>query len=183
MSLQVFRNLTRTRKSEAKLKDDFNLKIFIMFVLEKIKKLCNATDFTLTDFALEKESKEYDACNFKINALKIHFRKAKITPKKEGQFVTFWKRIESGVIAPFEESDHFDFLIVEITDELQLGYFVFSKAKLISRKIVSTEIKEGKRAFRVYPSWSIPKNKQALASQNWQMECFVSEINLKSFSL
>lgn len=48
--------------------------------------------FGISDFENEPESKEYDACRFKLNGLNIISRKAKITPKKIGQFVTFWKR-------------------------------------------------------------------------------------------
>lgn len=154
-----------------------------MSLIEKIKNILNSSNFTISDFVAEKESKEYDACNYKINNYKIHCRKSKITPKKSGQFVTFYKRIASGVIAPFEETDDFDFLVVEVQDNLHYGYFIFSKAELIKRQIVSTDFKEGKRAFRVYPPWSEPKSKQALTSQQWQVKCFVAEISLAHFRL
>lgn len=154
-----------------------------MSILEKIKNIFVSSDFTLSDFLAERESKEYDACTFKVNALKIHFRKAKITPKKEGQFVTFYKRIPSGVIAPFEEKDAFDFLIVEVQDDSKSGYFIFLKSELIKRQILSTDLKEGKRAFRVYPPWSEAKSKQATDSKKWQMDCFVSEITAVYFQL
>lgn len=154
-----------------------------MSLLEKIKNTFNSSDFTLSDFVAETQSQEYEACQFQINELHIHFRKAKITPKKGGQFVTFYKRIPSGVIAPFEEKDAFDFLIVEAQDDSKSGYFIFLKSELIKRQILSTDLKEGKRAFRVYPPWSEPKSKQATASQKWQMDCFVSEITSVYFQL
>lgn len=182
---KVEKNLAGNRISKSFKKRNANseLKQTTMSLFEKIKNIFNSSDFTISDFVAEKESKEYDACNLKLADFKIHFRKAKITPKKAGQFVTFYKRIPSGVIAPFEETDNFDFLVVGVQDDLHDGYFVFSKAELIKRQIVSTNFKEGKRAFRIYPPWSEPKSKQAIASQKWQTECFVADINLKHFQL
>jgi len=40
----------------------------------------------------EAESAEYEAHFFKLNNLAVRYRKAKVTPTKTGQFVTFWKR-------------------------------------------------------------------------------------------
>lgn len=152
-----------------------------MSVLEKIKIALANADNELIHFIEFPESQAYCACSFEQDTIKFHFRKAKITPKKEGQFVVFWKRIPSGVIAPFEESDDFNFLIIEAESESDLGYFIFPKSVLIAKKIVSTHLKEGKRAFRVYPPWSIPKNKQGLITQSWQRDHFVSEISPKNF--
>lgn len=147
-----------------------------MILYNKIKNTLGSGQFKIKNFKEEIESSQYEACNFNLENFKVHFRKSKITPKKEGQFVVLWKRISSGVIAPFEETDDFDFLIVETKSETDLGYFVFPKSVLIDRKIVSTPLKEGKRAFRVYPPWNFSLNKQALDSQKWQSDYFVSEI-------
>ena len=43
---------------------------------------------------------------------------------------------------------------------------------LIKRGIISTNKKDGKRAFRVYPKWDFPKNRQAEKTQKWQLENF-----------
>ena len=56
------------------------------------------------------------------------------------------------------------------------GQFVFPKPVLVKKGIISTESKEGKRAFRVYPDWDIAKNKQAAQTQKWQLDYFY-EIN------
>lgn len=152
-----------------------------MATLENITALFQKTNLNCTDFSLEKESQEYEACNFKLNAVSIHYRQAKITPKKEGQFVTFWKRIPSGIIAPFDETDAFELLIVAVETEKEWGYFIFPKSVLVDRKIVSTLAKEGKRAFRIYPPWSLPKNKQALSSQKWQLLHYVDKDMLTDF--
>lgn len=128
--------------------------------------------FQLSNFKLEQESKEYDACQFELNGLSIISRSAKITPKKVGQFVTFWKRKENGPIEPFHATDHLDFYVVNIRSEHQFGQFVFPKSVLIAKGIISTSHKEGKRAFRVYPPWDVANNKQAERSQKWQLEYF-----------
>ena len=154
-----------------------------MSLLQKIENLFTTSDFTLTDFVEEKESKEYEGCNFKLNDLKIYFRKAKITPKKEGQFVTFYKRIQSGVIAPFDDEDDFQFLIVNVEFENQRGYFIFPKLLLAQKNILTTSIKDGKRAFRIYSPWDEPKNKQALTSQQWQLDCFTATSDLQNYLL
>ena len=152
-----------------------------MTIFNNLKNAFSTSGFEVTYFTTETESKEYEACNFKIKDFKIYFRKAKITPIKEGQFITFWKRIPSGIIAPFDEKDDFDFLMVSVESENESGYFVFPKYVLITKKIISTSIKEGKRAFRVYPPWSVPANKQALASQKWQSNYYTSKISLGNF--
>ncbi|WP_229201295.1 MepB family protein [Arcticibacterium luteifluviistationis] len=127
-------------------------------------------------FKAESESKEYDACRFLLNGKNVLCRNAKITPKKVGQFVTFWKRNGKGPIEPFNESDEIDFYVVNVKTENAFGQFVFPKSILIQKGIISTEKKEGKRAFRVYPIWNTANNKQAERTQKWQLDYFF-EIN------
>ncbi|MEM9337179.1 MAG: MepB family protein [Bacteroidota bacterium] len=126
----------------------------------------------ISNFRLEVESKEYDACQFQLNGHQVICRNAKITPKKVGQFVTFWKRNGDGPIAPFEETDEIDFFVINVRTENDFGQFVFPKSVLIKNGILSTAKKEGKRAFRVYPSWDVAKNKQAERTQKWQLNYF-----------
>lgn len=153
------------------------------FILDEIEingyKKCG---LEVSAFQFEDESKEYHACRFKLNGIHIIGRTAKITPKKVGQFVTFWKRNLSGVIEPFEQSDFFDFFIVNVSKNELLGQFVFPKSVLMKKGIVSTKDKEGKRGFRVYPSWDNAKSKQAKSTQRWQLKYFYvidEEIDLK----
>ena len=141
--------------------------------LNQIKtEIYDKCSFEISDFKLEPESREYDACRFDLDGRKIICRNAKITPKKVGQFVTFWKRNENGPIEPFEENDKIDFYVVNVRTENGFGQFVFPKSVLIGKGIISSGKKEGKRAFRVYPSWDIAKNKQAERTQNWQLSYF-----------
>ncbi|MET7029924.1 MepB family protein [Sediminicola luteus] len=126
----------------------------------------------ISDFKMEPESKEYGACQYHLGGREIISRTAKITPKKVGQFVTFWKRNGDGPIDPFDESDRFDFYVVNVRANEEFGQFVFPKTILLKKGILSTAKKEGKRAFRVYPSWDIVKSKQAERTQKWQLEYF-----------
>ena len=63
------------------------------------------------------------------------------------------------------------------------GQFIFPKSALIENGIISSDFKEGKRGFRLYPAWDETVNKQALKTQKWQSKYFLdssvaSEINL-----
>ncbi|WP_317196446.1 MepB family protein [Winogradskyella sp. SM1960] len=126
----------------------------------------------ISDFKKELESQEYYACRFKLNGKNIISRNGKITSKKIGQFVTFWNRNKNGVTQPFNETERIDFYTVNVRAENQFGQFVFPKSELIKKGIISTQKKEGKRGFRVYPSWDKAKNKQAEKTQKWQLEYF-----------
>lgn len=121
----------------------------------------------------EKESIEYNACTFNLNGLKILFRSAKITPTKNGQFVTLWKRRRNGPIMPFDGNDAFDFIVINVNNSTDSGQFVFPKAVLCARKIFSNKGLEGKRAFRIYAPWDIAQSKQAAQTQKWQTDYFL----------
>ena len=140
------------------------------------KEVYDKCGLQISDFIPEQESKEYDACQFDLNGRKIISRTAKITPKKSGQFVTFWKRHGNGPIEPFHETDSFDFYSVQLQKDGKFGQFVFPKSVLIKKGIVSTNSKGGKRAFRVYPSWDRLTSAQAERTQKWQLNYFY-EVN------
>ena len=145
--------------------------------LTKIKmRVYDKCEFELSKFIVEKEGKQYGACRFELDGLSIISRNAKTTPKKVGQFVTFWKRMDNGPIEPYSDADHIDFYVVNVRTEDRFGQFVFPKSVLIKRGIISTYKKEGKRAFRVYPNWDVTSNKQAVQTQKWQQNHFY-EIN------
>lgn len=130
-------------------------------------------NFKISNFEVDKESKNYNACTFELNNLKIIFRKSKITPTKIGQFVTLWKRNKQKITEPFSVSDEFDFVIIYVKAENNSGQFVFPKSVLIENGIISSDKKEGKRGFRVYPIWENAINKQAIQTQKWQLNYFV----------
>jgi hypothetical protein len=131
----------------------------------------------------EEESSAYGAYTFEINKLSITFRVAKITPTKIGQFVTLWKRIGKGPIQPFDFTDLIDLFIISIRKDNRLGQFVFPKAVLCERGIISSNTKEGKRAIRVYPPWDKTLSKQAQKTQKWQLDYFLEISNDKPIDL
>lgn len=129
----------------------------------------------------EKEGKEYDAAQFKLDGRKVLYRKAKQTPKKIGQFVTCWKRDKKGITSPFHENDPIDFYFISVEKVNQKGVFIFPKSELIQNGIISTSNKDGKRGFRVYPTWDKPTNKQANKTQKWQVKFFVDFSEIEQF--
>ena len=144
-------------------------------LLSEIKsKVFDDVNVKLTDFVLETESKEYKACRFLLKGKRIVSRTSKITPKKKGQFVTFYQRNKNGVIEPFHEQDEIDYFLVKIYPNT--GFFLFSEQILIEKGILSTSQKEGKRALRVYVPKDELTSKQALNTQKWQSDYFY-EIN------
>ena len=131
-------------------------------------------DIELSNVEPESESQEYFAHNFQLNAHKVKFRVAKITPTKTGQFVTIWKRNQDGITVPFDVSDDYDFYIIATRKENNFGVFIFPKIILHQKEILSDETKDGKRGIRVYPPWDKTTNKQAQKTQNWQTKYFLN---------
>lgn len=133
------------------------------------------------DFEEQIEAKDYSGCKYVYDKNKVIQRTAKITPKKNGQFVSLWKRCtETNETIPFHAGDDFDFVVIVCIKENDHGYFLFSKDVLVDKGILSTSgADEGKRGFRVYPSWDKPTSKQALLSQEWQLKYFSKQLMLK----
>ncbi|MDP1574113.1 MAG: MepB family protein [Coxiellaceae bacterium] len=131
--------------------------------------------FPRENLIIEKESEDYGALQFTLNNYRILFRVAKITPKKVGQFVTLWKRMNNGPIQPFDVDDPFDFIIIEIKSDRNMGHFIFPKNILCEKDIFSKNNKGGKRAMRVYAPWDKTDNKQALKTQAWQIKYFIGK--------
>lgn len=111
-----------------------------------------------------------------MNGIIVHFRCAKITPKKTGQFVTFWKRDKNEITVPYDSNDVFDELMVYVKAEKYKGVFIFSKNVLLEHDILSKDSKGGKRAIRVYPVWDKVENAQAKKTQAWQLKYFTEII-------
>lgn len=120
----------------------------------------------------EPESQDYGACTFKSEGVRVKFRSAKITPKKVGQFVTFWKRGNDGSVQPYDTEDDFQSLVVSVRCQGRFGHFVFPKDILFQYGILSRSGKGGKRAVRIYPPWDQPTSRQAQKTQAWQLAYF-----------
>jgi len=128
----------------------------------------------LSEITPDLECEEYSGFNFKINQSKFKFRKSKLTPKKIGQFVTFWKRDLDGKTVPFDVDDDFAFYIISIEESKKSGFFVFPKVILEKENLISGEQKTGKRGFRIYADWHFPNSKQAEKTKLWQTEYFIN---------
>ena len=145
---------------------------------QNLKAYFEKLDFAVTNFIASSESQEYKACSFLLNNKKIIYRQAKITPTKLGHFVTIWKRNPEGITAPFDWNDEFDYFIVIVIREEKMGQFIFPKNVLKDCGIISYLNKDGKRGMRVYAPTEIVKSKQAITTQKWQQNYYVSrEIN------
>ncbi len=153
-----------------------DLQIIKELVYDKLK-------FEFKNLEIHSEGIEYGACRFELNGLKIEHRVSKITPTKTGQFVTIWKRDEQGITAPFDDSDDIDFIIVTAKSGENIGQFVFSKAVLADKGIITQNGKDGKRGIRVYPPWDEVINKQAEKTQIWQGKYFFTPEHLVDFDV
>jgi hypothetical protein len=127
----------------------------------------------LVNIEEDKECREYLGYNFQLGNQQIKFRKAKVTPKKIGQFVTLWKRNLIGETVPFNIEDGFDFYIIMVSNAYRIGVFVFPRAILAIMGILSSYDSDGKRGFRIYPEWDIPTSNQALKTKKWQEKYFI----------
>ena len=127
----------------------------------------------ISQLSINPESKEYEACSFLLNEKRVAYRQAKITPTKAGQFVTVWKRNAVGITAPFDSTDTFDFMVITVKTDTQLGQFIFPKAVLITKGILAHNGKGGKRGMRVYAPWDSVNSKQAMQTQSWQTDYFL----------
>ncbi len=142
-------------------------------IIEEFKQLyCLPRHLLLKNYKKNIESAEYGACEFDLNYERIHFRVAKITPTKIGQFVTCWKRDDDGITAPYDSSDTFASFIIYTKTQMQQGVFIFPKEALLKHDILSDNGKGGKRGFRVYPVWDRAENAQAKKTQAWQIKYF-----------
>ncbi len=135
--------------------------------------LLKVYELKISDLTEDHECEEYSGFNFQINNRRVKFRKAKITPKKTGLFVTLWKRNSEGDTIPFHVDDDFDFYIIAAEQDQNFGFFLFPKAVLSEKQILTNDSKEGKRGCRVYPNWCIPENKQAQKTKMWQTKYFI----------
>lgn len=131
----------------------------------------------------DKECTEYDGFNCTTTTASIKYRKAKVTPKKNGQFVALWKRNKIGITEPFTINDTFDFYLIVAKTNVELGCFIFPKKILAVQHILSTAEKKGKRGFRIYPAWDIPSSKQAENTKLWQNKYFINLNFINSESL
>ncbi|EQC45500.1 MepB family protein [Bacteriovorax sp. Seq25_V] len=134
-------------------------------------------------FNFNVEASEYWGCSYSVNNNKIIQRRSKITPTKIGQFVTLWKRDKNGETCPLDLTDNFDYVVILCESESNSGHFLFPKEVLADKGYICSKKHKGKRGFRVYPSWDKPTARQAIKTQNWQLEYFKETSILDSTAL
>jgi hypothetical protein len=139
--------------------------------LEKL--IFDANGGNLVNIEEDKECRDYLGYNFQLGNQQLKFRKAKVTPKKIGQFVTLWKRNLIGETVPFDIADGSDCYIIVTSIAYRTGIFVFPKAILAKMGILSSDDSTGKRGFRIYPEWDTPTSSQGLKTKKWQEEYFI----------
>ncbi|MET0464905.1 MAG: MepB family protein, partial [Chitinophagaceae bacterium] len=141
---------------------------------KKIKEnLYEKSGITMKKIIPDDESSVYEACRFELNNRKVLHRSAKITPAKQGMFVTIWKRNKEGVTVPMDVGDDFDLLLITCMQGDRVGQFVFSKSLLALQKVISVKGKGGKRGMRVYHPWQVVSNTRAKKTQEWQRAFFI----------
>lgn len=138
-----------------------------------VNAICSKFQLILRNVSRDEECEAYSGLNFQLDDRTVKFRKAKVTPKKTGLFVTLWKRNANGQTEPFSITEPVDFYIIAAEKGQNMGFFLFPKAVLAEKGILSGKGKEGKRGFRVYPEWETTGNKQAEKTQNWQNTFFI----------
>lgn len=140
-------------------------------------KILNPCDLKILTIQQDQENTDYSGVTIHFKDYKMKFRNAKITPKKIGQFVTFWKKNADHKNEPYHLNDDFDYYIVAAKQQERFGFFFFSKQVLAEENILTNDKKLGKMGFRVYPVWDFPTNKQAAKTKQWQSDYFV-ELNI-----
>ncbi|WP_242685740.1 MepB family protein [Staphylococcus simiae] len=124
------------------------------------------------DITKERYNHDYEAAIFNYNNNSYRSRMAKKTPTKEGYFVTCWTKDDNNRNRPFSMNETTDYLAVVVEDHDLTGVFIFPRQSLIDRSISTTEKRQGKMAFRVYPKWCHNLNNTALKTQQWQSAYF-----------
>lgn len=148
-----------------------------MVVIEELAEIedmfFKSSGLKISKITEEQECKEYCGYNFYLEKQYFKFRKSKITAKKVGQFVTFWRRNTLNQTEPFHGNDNIDFYVILAKEKDRLGFFIFPKHLLLEKQLLTTVGKQGKRGFRVYPTWAKVDNKQAQKTQEWQTTYFI----------
>lgn len=121
---------------------------------------------------IEEQGSDYESGIALIGKEQWRIRTARITPAKPGAFVAVWKRNEGGSTRPFTADESMSGLMVFVEEQERFGIFRFTPAHLISLGYVSSDLRPGKRGFRLYPAWCTGLNAQALRTQRSQAAAF-----------
>ncbi|MGO1673848.1 MAG: MepB family protein [Canibacter sp.] len=126
----------------------------------------------LLEVVPEEQSSDYESGMVALDSGIWRIRTARITPTKPGAFVAVWRRSSSGTTEPFDSADDCEGLMVFVSEAGRFGVFAFTREHLTTLGIVQSSLTQGKRGFRVYPSWSTNLNAQAVRTQRAQANAF-----------
>lgn len=121
----------------------------------------------------EPEGSRYAAHRIGFTGLTLAYRRALVTPKKAGAFVTLWQRSDSGPIRPLLASDGLDGALIHLVDTGGAGLLVLPFDAMERHGIATVPGREGKRGFRVYAPWTGCSSNQARRTRDWQREYFL----------
>ncbi|GAK01807.1 MepB family protein [Geomicrobium sp. JCM 19055] len=142
------------------------------------KLIYEPNQFTVKSIQEEVHNSKYGAGKFHLMSKTVRFRVAHQTPTKVGQFVSLWEKDKAGKNQPYSYDASPDFIVITtFRNERQFGQFIFPKEILFQRGILRSSSTKGKMAMRVYPCWDEPNNKQAIATQKWQLPYFIDMSN------
>lgn len=127
----------------------------------------------IQSYTIEKQNEDYGGILITTKDTTYRIRVAKQTPKKTGQFLALWEKDGKNQNRAYRYDDFPDYLIIVCHSEEAIGLFQFSKQTLKEKGILKTNNQKGKMGFRVYPSWDVPQNSQAMKTQAWQMLFFI----------
>lgn len=128
----------------------------------------------VSDIQEESQNAKYAGGIFCLSSKTVRFRVANITPTKVGQFVAFWQKDRQNKNQPYTFETAPDLLVITtFRNDEEFGQFVFPKDVLLKEGILSSDLSIGKMAIRVYPRWDSPLSKQAIKSQQWQLNYFI----------
>ncbi|HMR85662.1 MAG TPA: MepB family protein [Niabella sp.] len=100
----------------------------MMDELKRVEKaIFKISGLKISGITEDPECAAYMGCSFQMGRWNVKYRKAKITPKKTGQFVTLWKRNTQNQTEPFSTNDDFDFYLIAAGQEQAFGFFLFPK--------------------------------------------------------
>ncbi|WP_323611013.1 MepB family protein [Erysipelothrix enhydrae] len=117
------------------------------------------------------------------NQVEFVYREGRSTPKKQGHFVTLWKKDDQGFKnIPYRQSDLKTGLIIYISDEQDPGFFVVHIRDIDQFKILQSEHVPGKMGFRVYHPSILLTSSQAQKTQTKMKPYFISisDLNFKN---
>ncbi|MGX4687580.1 MepB family protein [Vagococcus sp. JNUCC 83] len=128
--------------------------------------------FSFPNVSYESQNSNYEGIFFYHQSHSYRSRLAKKTLRKNGYFVSFWKKDIYNKNQPYSFEEAPDNTLIWILDEHKKGFFNFPKDILLKKGILKSHTTKGKMGIRVYPVWETTLNSAATKTQSWQLDYF-----------